>query len=261
MSTEFNALVRLVARLRGPRGCPWDRRQTPKSLKPHVIEEAYEVIEAVDSGNPESLKDELGDLLLQVVFQAQIARESRAFSIRDVLMAIRRKMIRRHPHVFGDGDARTAEEVLAKWETHKRRERAGRERVSLLDGIPASLPALMRAQRMQSRASRAGFDWKSEAPVWKKVREELRELTEARRSQSPRRVADELGDLLFSIVNLARFLDVDAEDSLRRAGDRFRRRFRAVEDRLRRDGKSVSETSAAALDRLWRDVKRRHDLA
>lgn len=255
MSKEFDDLVRLVSRLRGPRGCPWDKRQTSQSLKPFLLEEAYEVLDAVDVQDPASLKDELGDLLFQVVFHAQIARERGNFSMRDVLKGVTRKMVRRHPHVFGNARAKTAEDVLARWETHKKRERAGRNRDSALDGVPRILPALLRAQRLQSRASRAGFDWDREAPVWDKVEEELEELARARRSESRRRVKEEMGDLLFTIVNLARFLDLDAEDALRSAAGRFARRFRAVERRLKQNGRTMAETSAGELDRLWNRAK------
>ncbi len=257
MSKEFDDLVRLVSRLRGPQGCPWDKRQTPQSLKPFLLEETYEVLDAVNVQDPASLKDELGDLLFQVVFHAQIARERGNFSMRDVLKGVTRKMVRRHPHVYGNTRATTAEDVLARWETHKKRERAGRNRDSALDGVPRTLPALLRAQRLQSRASRAGFDWDREAPVWDKVEEELEELARARRSESRRRVKEEMGDLLFTIVNLARFLDLDAEDALRSAAGRFARRFRAVERRLKQNGRTMAETSAGELDRLWNRAKRK----
>ena len=262
MSKPFDRLVRTAARLRSRRGgCPWDLKQTPDSLKPFLIEEAYEVIEAIESKNKTRMIEELGDLLYQVLFHAQIAKERGEFTIQDVLKVAADKMIRRHPHVFGRPQGKrghrrkTAEEVLVRWEELKANEKGNRHRTSVLDGIPKQLPALLRAQQLQARASRVGFDWHALSPVLKKLREELREFDQARKSGSRRRMEEELGDVLFTFVNLARFLKVDPEDALRKTSQRFIQRFRHIEQAAAKGGRPVQDLSLAEMDRLWEEAK------
>lgn len=256
--TRFEALLSLMARLRGEGGCPWDLAQTRASLKPYLIEEAYEVLQAIDEDDVPHLVEELGDLLFQVVFHSQIASEAREFAMADVLERLIDKMTRRHPHVFGDQRVADADDALRQWERIKRTEgaAAGTPR-SALDGVPASLPALLRAQRLQVKAGRVGFDWPSWRQAWAKVREELGEMDEALDLADGERIRHELGDVLFSLVNVARLLDVDAEDSLRQAADKFTRRFNEVEIDMRARGRTVSDATAEELDQAWETVKAR----
>ena len=256
MSKAFDQLIRVMERLRGPGGCPWDREQTRESLKPFLLEEAYEVIEAIEEKDPGSLKEELGDLLFQVVFHAKIAREKGEFSINDILVSLKNKMVRRHPHVFAGARVGTAREALARWETLKQREKGPKKRESILDGVPRQLPALIRAGQLQSRAARVGFDWSEFGPVWKKVREELRETEEAIRGKKPAPIESELGDLLFSLVNAGRFLGVDPEEALRKANDRFTNRFRSMEKKTKRSGRHLSELGLDEMNRLWDEAKK-----
>jgi MazG family protein len=247
-----------MARLRGEGGCPWDREQTRASLKPYLIEEAYEVLQAIDEEDADHLVEELGDLLFQVVFHCQVASEASEFTMDDVLARLIEKMTRRHPHVFGDRRVADAQDALAQWERIKHGEarEAGRSR-SALDGVPGNLPALLRAQRLQVKAGRVGFDWTSWQDGWGKAREEMAELDEALSTGDPARVRDELGDLLFSIVNVARLQGIDAEDCLRQAADKFTRRFKEVEADMRAEGRGVGDASAEDLDRAWEAVKAR----
>ena len=253
---RFDSLLSLMARLRGDGGCPWDREQTRASLKPYLIEEAYEVLQAIDEGASHHLVEELGDLLFQVVFHCQVASEQGEFTMADVLDRLSDKMIRRHPHVFGDRVVADARDALAQWERIKHDEGIGTSR-STLDGVPPTLPALLRAQRLSVKAGRVGFDWKSWRDAWAKVREEMEELEATLALGEVARVRDELGDLLFSIVNVARLQEIDAEDCLRRAADKFTRRFSEVEAEMRAAGQRVSEASAEDLDRAWEAVKTR----
>lgn len=254
---QFEALVQIMERLRADNGCPWDREQTRETLKPFLIEEAYEVVEAIDEGDPKHLMEELGDLLFQVVFHAQVAAERREFTIGKVLAATADKMVRRHPHVFSDSTASTTHEVLAQWEELKREERNAAAAIpaSALDGVPRELPGLLRAQRLQDKASRTGFDWPEISGVMAKVEEELGELKEAIGSAAPEAVEEELGDVLFSLVNLARFLNLSAEDALRRSIARFATRFQRMEEALQRDGRRLKEMSIEEMDRLWEEAK------
>ncbi|HLF47783.1 MAG TPA: nucleoside triphosphate pyrophosphohydrolase [Methylomirabilota bacterium] len=254
---RFESLLSLMARLRGDGGCPWDRAQTRDSLKPYLIEEAYEVLQAIDEGGQDHLVEELGDLLFQVVFHCQIAGERGEFTMADVLERLSDKMTRRHPHVFGDRVVADAREALAQWERIKRDEGAGGGAASVLDGVPRTLPALLRAQRLQVKAARVGFDWTVWQEAWKKVQEEMAEVDEALARGDAARVEDELGDLLFSMVNVARLQGIDAEDCLRRAADKFTRRFREVEAEMRAGGRTVSDASAEELDRAWEAAKAR----
>ena len=255
--TRFVSLLSLMARLRAEGGCPWDREQTRTSLRPYVIEEAYEVVHAIDEGSQEHLVEELGDLLFQVVFHSQIGAEAGEFTMDDVLTRVCDKMTRRHPHVFGGDAVADSREALDQWERIKREE-AGSS-ASTLDGVPASLPALLRAQKLQGKASRVGFDWPNWQDAWSKVGEEMGEVQEALTGGDDARVADELGDLLFSIVNVARLRGMDAEDCLRRASEKFTRRFGKVETEMKAGGRTVTEASAADLDRAWEAVKAQED--
>jgi MazG family protein len=255
---RFDSLLALMARLRGNGGCPWDREQTRETLKPYLIEEAYEVLDAIDDGSREHLIEELGDLLLQVVFHCQIAGEQGEFTMADVLERLSDKMIRRHPHVFGDRTVGDAREALEQWERikHDEGKEDGRSR-SALDGVPDTLPALLRAQRLQVKAGRVGFDWTEWREAWAKVREEMGELEATLDTGETARVRDEFGDVLFSLVNVARLRGMDAEDCLRQAAAKFTRRFREVEAEMSAAGRRVSEAPAGDLDRAWEAVKAR----
>jgi tetrapyrrole methylase family protein/MazG family protein len=255
--TEFDDLVSLMDRLRSEDGCPWDRQQTPRDLRGYLLEEAYEVVEAIDSGSPEPLCEELGDLLFQIVFLSRIASEEGQFTVRDVARGIEEKMRRRHPHVFGDSTASTPEEVLLQWEEIKRREKQDKAvaEPSALDGIPRSLPALLRAERLGTKASRVGFDWSRPDEVLAKVDEEIAELRAAVAHETPERVAEEFGDLLFALANLARHLGVHAEGALQETNERFTQRFRKIEGELRQRGSDPGKESLEELERLWRKAK------
>lgn len=250
---KFERLVSIMDRLRDKNGCPWDREQTRESLKPFLIEEAYELLEAIEENSPEKIKEEIGDLLFQLIFHARISEELGEFDIRDVLDSITQKMVSRHPHVFGNLNLESTEEVVQRWEEHKKRE--GKLRDSVLEGVPRALPSLLRAQRVQERASRVGFDWKEAGGVLEKIEEELEEFREALRSGEGRRMEEELGDLLFSIVNLSRFVNINPEEALRRTTDRFIRRFRYIETGARAMGRELDELSLEEMDRLWEEAK------
>lgn len=255
----FDRALEVMARLRAPDGCPWDREQDHKSLKPYLIEEAYEVLEAIDAGDAARLREELGDLLLQVIFHCQLARERGLFDAFEVAQGLAAKMIERHPHVFGEGQARTSAEVLRNWEIQKRngRARGGGEAgsPSILDGVPAALPALLRAQRLQGKAARVGFDWKDAGGPSKKVEEEWAELQRAVRAKDPAALERELGDFLFAAVNLARKLRVDAEQAAQASIGRFTARFHFIEADLRARGLSPEQVPLEELDRLWEEAK------
>ena len=252
---DFDALRLVMARLRGPEGCPWDREQTPLSLRKYLIEEAYEVLEAIDAGDPAKLSEELGDLLLQVVFHAQLAEEAGAFALPAVTQSIVEKLIRRHPHVFGDLSVSGTDEVLQNWEQIKRGEPGYETRTSILDGIPPALPALMRALEVSKRVVKVGFEWPTVSEVLDKVDEELAELRAEIISGDTARAADELGDLLFTLVNVARQLKVDPEDALRRMTLRFAARFRAVEEAAEQSGRPVSALTLAEMEAAWQAAK------
>ena len=253
----FARLVALIARLRAPGGCPWDREQTHASLKPMVIEEAYELVEAIDEGRDDDLVGELGDLLLQVVFHGQIGTEEGRFTAADVCDRVAEKMVRRHPHVFADDAARTSGDVLRNWEALKAAERQAKGKTdgSMLDSVSKAHPAVMEALQISTKASRVGFDWKDAPSVLAKLDEEVAELRGALGSGKDRAVAEEVGDLLFVVVNLARKAGVDPESALKGASRKFRRRFRHVEERLREDGRSPAESSLEEMDALWNEAK------
>ncbi len=256
----FQDLIDLMARLRAPDGCPWDREQTYATLAPMLIEEAYEVIEAAEAGEWDELRDELGDLLFQIVFYGQIAAENGHFDLHQVIARVHEKMTRRHPHVFGEDKAGTAAEVLANWEAIKAGERraSGKtEEKSLLDGVSTRLPALLEAYQLTTRAARVGFDWERVEDVLAKLEEELSELRAelSRQLRHPRAIAQEVGDLLFVAANVARQLGVEPESALKATNRKFRRRFRHVETRLKEQGKSVAESSLAEMDAYWEEAK------
>jgi MazG family protein len=251
----------LVEVLRSEKGCPWDREQTHKSIRKDFIEETYEVIEAIDTADPVLLREELGDVLLQVMFQAVMAEEEKRFTFDDVANAVSDKLVRRHPHVFGDVDAKDSAAVLRNWERIKQLEHRKESRHSALDGVPAALPALIKAQRTQEKAARVGFDWQDAEGPLVKIAEELEELKAeiaARKSASPAdsdRVKEELGDLLFSVCNLARHLKVDSESALEGTTAKFSRRFRAVEAQAKSAGRDLKDMTLAEMDKLWENVK------
>lgn len=253
-------LVEIMARLRGAGGCPWDREQTPRSLRPYVLEEAQEVAEAIDGGDWDDLREELGDLLLQVVFLARIAEEEGRFGFEDVARTIGEKLERRHPHVFGQATANGVEEVWRRWDEIKRAEKEQRGRAphpSRLDGIPRGLPALARAALTADKAARAGFDWAHAEGIFEKLQEEIGELRSALQGGDLDDAETELGDLLFAAASLARRLKLDPEGALARATGKFTERFREVERRAEEDGRRLEELDPAVLDRLWEEVKRR----
>ncbi len=265
----FDRLTEVMALLRSAEGCPWDREQSLQTLKSYCLEECYEVLDAIDSGSTEEHRDELGDLLLQIIFQAQIRSEEGMFDALDVCRTITGKLVRRHPEIFanpgepGGADAprKSAEEAHQAWEAIKAAERADRpdQAHSTLSGIPRGLPALLRAQRLSQKAALVGFDWERAADVLPKIREEWEELTEALAETGPgsSRAADELGDLLLAITNLARHLEIDAEDALRKAGNRFEGRFRTMEEAANAEGRPLSEREAEELEDMWEAAKRR----
>jgi ATP diphosphatase len=257
---RFEHLVGIMDRLRDPEhGCPWDREQDYGTLRGYLIEECHEVAEAIDREDLPGLREELGDLLFQIVFLSRLAKEEGAFTASDVVRGIAEKMIRRHPHVFGDQDAGTSEDVLRNWEEIKREEKRDKgqtEARSVLAGIPRSLPALLKAQRLGTKAARVGFDWPDDAGVLAKIDEELGELRDAVESGDREAMGEELGDLLFSLVMLARRRDVDPEQALERANHKFTERFGRVEDELRRRAIPVESAGLELLDRIWDEVKR-----
>ncbi len=250
---SFAELVRLMARLRAPDGCPWDREQTPESLKPYILEEAYEVLHAIEDEDWRELCSELGDLMLQIVFQARIAEEEGRFEIGDVLGAIVEKMTRRHPHVFGGREADDSRAVLRNWEEIKQAESPQR---SVADGVDRRLPALLRAQRLQDKVSRVGFDWEEPAGAMSKLEEEVGELGQALAGETPERVEEELGDVLFAAVNVARLGGLGAEEALRKSIMKFERRFRKVEEGLRARGLSLQEATLEQMEEIWQAAKK-----
>src|SRR5436305_8868575 len=254
---KFQRLVETMARLRAPNGCPWDREQTFDTIKPYTLEETYEVLDAIDRRAWRELADELGDFMLQAVFYAQIAAEQNLFRIDDALDAINQKLIRRHPHVFGEESAETAGDVKRIWGEVKAAEKKdkGKPDQTLLGGVPRALPALVEAQQIASRAAGVGFDWENPEQVIEKLHEELAELDQARRNRSQDELEDEMGDLLFVLVNLARFVKVDPEQALRRTNAKFRRRFGFMERRLLAQGKSLQEANIEEMEALWQEAK------
>ncbi|MBA2252698.1 MAG: nucleoside triphosphate pyrophosphohydrolase [Nitrospirales bacterium] len=272
MSKSFDDLVQLMARLRAPDGCPWDRKQTHESLKPYLVEEAYEVLEAIDHTDITRLREELGDVLLQVIFHAQIGAEEEKFSVEDVIHSLSEKLVRRHPHVFGTADQKqeglNADDVKVRWEQIKRNEREEKgQDSSALEGIPKTLPALLRAFQVQARAARVGFDWSDLTPVLGKLEEELQEFRDAMAAstaatpstsnQAQEHVESELGDVLFTMVNIARFLKINPEEALRKTINRFIDRFQYIEAQAAVNGQSLQDMTLDEMDALWEHAKRR----
>ena len=255
--SRFVELVQLMQRLRGPDGCPWDREQSLDSLRTFLVEETYEVLDALDGGRAEEHQEELGDLLLQILFQAELRRERGEFDIEAVIAGIHDKLVRRHPHVFGDRKAASAAEVLDQWEQLKAREKEGTDRPSLLDHVPAQLPALLRALRLSEKTARVGFDWAADDDLRAKLLEEIAELDAAIAGGRRDAVAEEVGDLLFVMANWARRLGIDPEEALRRANRKFERRFRSVEQAVVSSQRRLADVGLAEMDRLWDEAKRR----
>ncbi len=253
--TSMDRLLEIMRRLRGPDGCPWDREQTIESLKSNLIEETYEVIDAMASGDRSELKEELGDLLLQVVFQAQICDEEGLFNFDDVAEVIADKLVRRHPHVFGDVQADTPDQVIRNWEKIKKTEKGGKTPRSLVDGIPRHLPALSKAHLVQKRVAKVGFEWDEISGVVDKLEEELAEVKEAMQKQDAAAIREELGDLLFSTVNLSRYLGHESEELLNENISKFMRRFQGLESRLHAEGRELENCSIDELEAVWQAVK------
>ncbi len=256
VQTNFLKLVRIMDQLRAPEGCPWDRKQTAETVKNYLLEESYEVIAAVDDNTPGHVCEELGDLLFLIIFLTLVYEEQSAFNINDVMESIAAKMIRRHPHVFGAEKLANAEEVRDQWHRIKRDEmKEGIDRGSFFASVPGKLPALLRAQRIGSRAARVGFDWENADGIWEKLHEELAELREACHKGDPVHIKDELGDTLFTLVNLSRHLRINAEDALRSTVDKFIRRFDAMRNALEKEGRQLEECTLAELDAAWEKIK------
>jgi tetrapyrrole methylase family protein/MazG family protein len=252
---KFQELVNLMARLRAPGGCPWDREQTFDTIKPYLLEETYEVLDAIDARDWRELTSELGDLMLQAVFFSEMAAEQNLFRIEDALDAINQKLIRRHPHVFGSETARTGDDVRKIWSEVKQQESREKKKAALLEGVPRALPALVEAQQITSRAAGVGFDWSNAEQVLEKLREELAEFDAARLAGVHEPIEDELGDLLFVLVNLARFVKVDPEQALRKTNAKFRRRFGYVEEKLAGRGASPADSNIEEMESLWQQAK------
>ncbi|HPU22364.1 MAG TPA: nucleoside triphosphate pyrophosphohydrolase [Thermoclostridium caenicola] len=253
----YKDLLDIMAKLRSPGGCPWDREQDHKSLKRYLIEEAYEVLEAIDEENPAKLCDELGDLLLQVVFHAQIARENGQFDMEDVVHGVSSKMINRHRHVFGEEEAETPEDVIRIWEEIKKEEKGQETQTKVLKGVPANLPALMRSYKVQEKAAQVGFDWDKAEDAFKKLEEEVQELKKACESKDQAEIEEEMGDLLFAAVNVARFYKVQPELALSATVNKFIKRFEYVENESAKQGKKLQDMTLEEMDALWEECKRK----
>ena len=253
ISKKFIDLLEIVEKLRGPNGCPWDQEQTHETLLPYFLEETYEVMESIDGKNWDTLEEELGDILLHVVMQAQISKENERFNIYDSLNNVNDKLIRRHPHVFGDKNAEASFHAKQNWEAAKHKEKG---RSSRLDGVPSTLPALLQSQRLQEKASYVGFDWENIDDVWNKMHEEINELRKARESENTDHIREEIGDVLFTIINVSRFLGVSGEDALRRTNQKFIHRFQAIEKELKLRGKTIDESSLEEMNKIWDTIKK-----
>lgn len=258
---SFDRLHEIVKILRSPEGCPWDREQTHQSIRKNFIEELYEALEAIDNDDPAGMQEEFGDVILQVMLHSQMEEEVGAFTVYDVIQTLNEKLIFRHPHVFGGSNAQDADEALANWEGMKAEEKRQKgtdgDRKSQLDGIPPDLPALMKAYKLQKKAAKVGFDWDELDPVLAKIEEELRELRQAIAGSDKEQQADELGDLLFAVVNASRFIDADPEEALSRTNRKFKSRFQYIEEQLRINGKTFDQTDLLEMDRWWEEAKRR----
>lgn len=255
IGASFLQLVQIADTLRGEHGCPWDKEQTYSSVKPLLLEETYEVMAAIDEDDHDHLKEELGDLLFQIIFLSRLSAEEKKFTIAEVIETICAKLIRRHPHVFGEEKVASSQQVLARWEEIKQSEGKNR-RNSVLDGVPHQLPSLLRAHRIQEKAARVGFDWPSADQVLDKIREEIKEFEDAFFSQNVQEMEDELGDVLFALVNMARFIKIDPDRALNRSIARFISRFQLIEKKARERGKDMGEMSLQEMDELWEEAKR-----
>jgi len=258
MTTKLEKFAEIIAKLRDPNGgCPWDLEQTYQTMPPHILEEAYEVVEAINQDDRKELKEELGDLLMQVVFLSQLAQEEGAFTLDDVIDGITDKIIRRHPHVFGEIKAENSDEVLKNWGNIKQQERYQKEQFSILDNVPIALPSLLRAAKLQKRCAKVGFDWSELEPTIQKVEEELQEVRDevSKQPQNPQAIEEEIGDLLFASVNVARHLKLNPEEALRKANLKFERRFRQVEQSILASGRQLEQVSLAEMDLIWDQVK------
>lgn len=249
MQNKLEKLLKTIETLRGPSGCPWDREQTMKSLKPFLIEEAYEVLDVMEEGGTK-LKEELGDLLLQILLQSEIQKEAGLFKFEDVVEVLNEKLIRRHPHVFGEIVANTPEEVMVNWEEVKRGEESHKDRESVLDGIPKMMPQLLRAVKLQKKAAKAGFDWEDHRGVLEKIKEEIAEIEEAVDSREREHIEEEVGDLLFSVVNLARKLKINPEDAIENTNKKFESRFRYIESKI-----DIKNATLKEMERYWEEAK------
>ena len=254
---EFEELVKIISRLRQPDGCPWDYDQTSQSLIPFLIEETYELIESIDEKNWETVKEELGDVLLHIVFQASIADDNKQFKLEEVLKTVNEKLVKRHPHVFNIDQGVINNDLNKEWELSKHKEK-GRE--SRLDGVPKDLPSIIKAQRLQQKASLAGFDWDKIELVWEKIHEEILELKEAEQQNNKNHIEEEIGDVLFSIVNLSRFLEISADNALRRTNRKFINRFKKVEKGIERKGKKMEEATLEEMDIIWNQSKEKNNI-
>ena len=252
----FKKLTEIVDTLMGENGCPWDKVQTRESLKPYLVEEVYETLEALDGNNPEEIKDELGDLLYQILFHAKISENRNEFNIKDVVESISEKMVRRHPHVFKEESLETPEQVVTQWEEIKKQEKNNAHRESVLDGVPKNLPGLLRAQKLQKKAAKHGFDWDEITAVFDKLDEEIAEFKQAVLSGKETDIAGELGDILFVLVNIAKFKKIDAEEALRTTNNKFIKRFQYIEQEVAKRGKELKDTPLEELEQYWQDAKR-----
>lgn len=258
MTTKLEKFAEIIAKLRDPNGgCPWDLEQTYQTMPPHILEEAYEVVEAINQDDRKELKEELGDLLMQVIFLSKLAQEEGAFTLDDVIDGITDKIIRRHPHVFGEIKAENSDEVLKNWENIKQQERYQKEQFSILDNVPIALPSLLRAAKLQKRCAKVGFDWSELEPTIQKVEEELQEVRDEilKQPQNSQAIEEEIGDLLFATVNVARHLKLNPEEALRKANLKFERRFRQVEQSILASGRQLEQVSLAEMDLIWDQVK------
>lgn len=252
---NFNELVDIVAKLRGPDGCPWDREQTRESLKQYLVEEFYELIDALEENDDKGMREEMGDLLFQIVLQSQLSKEEGKFDINDVIADIAGKMVQRHPHVFGEKNIDTSDEVVEWWEESKKRE--GKNHDSAIGGVPRSLPALLRARKIQMKATKVGFDWNRIEDVFEKLEEEIAELKEAIKEKNHKEIEDELGDLFFVLVRIANFVEVNPEDALSRTIRKFDQRFRHIEAAAAGQGRKISEMTLAEMEVFWQEAKKK----
>ena len=253
---SFRKLIEIVDTLMGENGCPWDNIQTRESLKPYLVEETYEVLEALDTNDPDQIKDELGDLLYQILFHSKISSKSNEFDIKDVLDNLKEKMVRRHPHVFKEGQINTPDQVIERWEEIKKEEKTHSNHPSILDSVPKQLPSLLKAQKLQKKAAKEGFDWDEISDVFDKLDEEIAEFKSAVLEGKDTDIQSELGDILFVLVNIAKFKKIDAEEALRSTNNKFIKRFQHIEQEVAKQGKTLKETSLEDMERHWQNAKK-----